>query len=192
MERQQGITCRPSFPAPPIGCNSTRISASTDAAALAPYLARLGVSHVYASPYLKARPGSTHGYDIVDHDAAQPGAWRRGRRSTRMVRRLSRQQAWADPRFRAESHGRRRRRQSVVARRAGMGPGLGLRGMVRHRLGPGPALPARQAAGAVSGRPVRRGAGGAASSRCKFDEQERQLRGLGLRHAQAADLPAAL
>src|SRR5260370_3622746 len=38
-----------------------------DAAALAPYLARLGISHVYASPYLKARPGSTHGYDIVDH-----------------------------------------------------------------------------------------------------------------------------
>jgi (1->4)-alpha-D-glucan 1-alpha-D-glucosylmutase len=43
-----------------------------DAAALAPYLARLGVSHVYASPYLKARPGSTHGYDIVDHDRLNP------------------------------------------------------------------------------------------------------------------------
>ncbi len=43
-----------------------------DAAALAPYLARLGISHVYASPYLKARPGSTHGYDIVDHDALNP------------------------------------------------------------------------------------------------------------------------
>jgi (1->4)-alpha-D-glucan 1-alpha-D-glucosylmutase len=43
-----------------------------DAAALASYLARLGVSHVYASPYLKARPGSTHGYDIVDHDRLNP------------------------------------------------------------------------------------------------------------------------
>jgi (1->4)-alpha-D-glucan 1-alpha-D-glucosylmutase len=43
-----------------------------DAAALAPYLAQLGVSHVYASPYLKARPGSTHGYDIVDHDRLNP------------------------------------------------------------------------------------------------------------------------
>src|SRR5579884_4137422 len=43
-----------------------------DAAALAPYLARLGVSHLYASPYLKARPGSTHGYDIVDHDRLNP------------------------------------------------------------------------------------------------------------------------
>ena len=43
-----------------------------DAARLAPYLARLGVSHVYASPWLKARPGSTHGYDIVDHTALNP------------------------------------------------------------------------------------------------------------------------
>src|SRR5690348_5707301 len=42
------------------------------ATALAPYLARLGVSHVYASPYLKARPGSTHGYDIVDHERLNP------------------------------------------------------------------------------------------------------------------------
>jgi hypothetical protein len=40
-----------------------------DATALLPYLARLGVSHVYCSPYLRARPGSKHGYDIVDHDA---------------------------------------------------------------------------------------------------------------------------
>src|SRR5215472_11079646 len=43
-----------------------------DAAALAPYLARLGISHVYASPYLKARPGSAHGYDIVDHGQLNP------------------------------------------------------------------------------------------------------------------------
>jgi (1->4)-alpha-D-glucan 1-alpha-D-glucosylmutase len=42
------------------------------AAGLAPYLARLGISHLYASPYLKARPGSTHGYDIVDHCALNP------------------------------------------------------------------------------------------------------------------------
>ena len=43
-----------------------------DAAGLAPYLARLGISHVYASPYLKARPGSTHGYDIADHGQLNP------------------------------------------------------------------------------------------------------------------------
>src|SRR4051794_27478617 len=38
-----------------------------DAAAIADYLADLGVSHVYCSPYLQAAPGSTHGYDVVDH-----------------------------------------------------------------------------------------------------------------------------
>jgi (1->4)-alpha-D-glucan 1-alpha-D-glucosylmutase len=43
-----------------------------DARRIAPYLARLGISHVYASPFLKARPGSTHGYDIVDHLALNP------------------------------------------------------------------------------------------------------------------------
>jgi (1->4)-alpha-D-glucan 1-alpha-D-glucosylmutase len=43
-----------------------------DAAALVPYLAQLGVSHLYASPFLKARSGSTHGYDVVDHNALNP------------------------------------------------------------------------------------------------------------------------
>jgi (1->4)-alpha-D-glucan 1-alpha-D-glucosylmutase len=42
------------------------------AAELVPYLAELGVSHVYCSPYLRARPGSTHGYDIIDHNALNP------------------------------------------------------------------------------------------------------------------------
>jgi (1->4)-alpha-D-glucan 1-alpha-D-glucosylmutase len=39
---------------------------------LVPYLAELGISHCYASPYLKARPGSGHGYDIVDHTTLNP------------------------------------------------------------------------------------------------------------------------
>lgn len=38
-----------------------------DAAAIVGYLARLGVSHLYCSPYLQAVAGSTHGYDVVDH-----------------------------------------------------------------------------------------------------------------------------
>jgi (1->4)-alpha-D-glucan 1-alpha-D-glucosylmutase len=37
-----------------------------DVAAQAPYLAALGVSHVYCSPYFQAASGSTHGYDVVD------------------------------------------------------------------------------------------------------------------------------
>jgi (1->4)-alpha-D-glucan 1-alpha-D-glucosylmutase len=43
-----------------------------DAATLVPYLAKLGVSHIYASPITEARPGSTHGYDIVDHNRLNP------------------------------------------------------------------------------------------------------------------------
>ena len=39
---------------------------------LVPYLAALGVSHCYASPYLRARPGSMHGYDIIDHHHLNP------------------------------------------------------------------------------------------------------------------------
>lgn len=43
-----------------------------EATRLLPYLAELGISHCYCSPYLKARPGSRHGYDIVDHNAFNP------------------------------------------------------------------------------------------------------------------------
>ncbi|HEY4470686.1 MAG TPA: malto-oligosyltrehalose synthase [Stellaceae bacterium] len=43
-----------------------------DATALVPYLARLGISHTYASPLMEARPGSTHGYDIVNHNRLNP------------------------------------------------------------------------------------------------------------------------
>src|ERR1043165_1868649 len=43
-----------------------------DAARIVPYLRDLGVTHCYASPYLKARPGSTHGYDIIDHGSLNP------------------------------------------------------------------------------------------------------------------------
>ncbi|HEY0205950.1 MAG TPA: malto-oligosyltrehalose synthase [Acetobacteraceae bacterium] len=42
------------------------------AAELVPYFDKLGISHLYASPLLKARAGSTHGYDIVDHNTVNP------------------------------------------------------------------------------------------------------------------------
>jgi (1->4)-alpha-D-glucan 1-alpha-D-glucosylmutase len=38
-------------------------------AQIAPYLAGLGITHLYSSPYLQAAPGSTHGYDVVDHSS---------------------------------------------------------------------------------------------------------------------------
>src|ERR1700720_1141468 len=42
------------------------------AASIVPYLKALGITHLYASPFLKARKGSTHGYDIVDHTRLNP------------------------------------------------------------------------------------------------------------------------
>ena len=42
------------------------------ARAIVPYLSALGISHCYISPCLKARPGSMHGYDIVDHNSLNP------------------------------------------------------------------------------------------------------------------------
>jgi (1->4)-alpha-D-glucan 1-alpha-D-glucosylmutase len=43
-----------------------------DLTAIVPYLAALGVSHVYCSPYFRARAGSAHGYDVVDHNSFNP------------------------------------------------------------------------------------------------------------------------
>ncbi|MGE5765693.1 MAG: malto-oligosyltrehalose synthase [Bacteroidota bacterium] len=42
------------------------------ASGLAPYLARLGISHLYASPLFAAAEGSTHGYDGIDFDRLEP------------------------------------------------------------------------------------------------------------------------
>ena len=44
----------------------------TAAGEVVPYLARLGVGDVYTSPYFTAEPGSTHGYDICNHNEINP------------------------------------------------------------------------------------------------------------------------
>jgi (1->4)-alpha-D-glucan 1-alpha-D-glucosylmutase len=62
-------------PSPPIATYRLQLTAQFgfyQAAAVVPYLKALGISHVYASPFLKARAGSTHGYDVVDHNAPNP------------------------------------------------------------------------------------------------------------------------
>lgn len=42
------------------------------ARAVIPYLQNLGISHLYTSPILTAKPGSSHGYDICDHSKVNP------------------------------------------------------------------------------------------------------------------------
>jgi (1->4)-alpha-D-glucan 1-alpha-D-glucosylmutase len=62
-------------PAVPVATYRLQLNAKfgfADAASLVPYLKSLGISHLYASPFLKSRAGSTHGYDVVDHNAVDP------------------------------------------------------------------------------------------------------------------------
>ncbi|QXJ26525.1 malto-oligosyltrehalose synthase [Actinomadura graeca] len=71
---EEAVPAEDDFAAPPSGTYRLQLRGTPDghfgfaeASALAPYLAALGVSHVYLSPILQAAPGSTHGYDVVDH-----------------------------------------------------------------------------------------------------------------------------
>jgi (1->4)-alpha-D-glucan 1-alpha-D-glucosylmutase len=62
-------------PAIPIATYRVQLTAEFDfdaAAGIVPYLKSLGITHLYASPFMKARKGSTHGYDIVDHTVINP------------------------------------------------------------------------------------------------------------------------
>ena len=49
-----------------------RASPSPMPSALVPYFARLGISHLYASPITTARAGSMHGYDVIDPTRVNP------------------------------------------------------------------------------------------------------------------------
>jgi (1->4)-alpha-D-glucan 1-alpha-D-glucosylmutase len=62
-------------PAIPIATYRLQLTADFDfdaAAAIVPYLKALGITHLYASPFMKARKGSSHGYDVVDHTRINP------------------------------------------------------------------------------------------------------------------------
>ena len=62
-------------PVIPIATYRLQLTADFDfdaVAAIVPYLRALGITHLYASPFMKARKGSTHGYDIVDHTRINP------------------------------------------------------------------------------------------------------------------------
>ncbi len=62
-------------PAIPIATYRLQLTADFNfdaAAAVVPYLKALGITHLYASPFTKARKGSSHGYDVVDHAKINP------------------------------------------------------------------------------------------------------------------------
>jgi (1->4)-alpha-D-glucan 1-alpha-D-glucosylmutase len=69
----------------PVSTYRVQVSPEFDLAAtarLAGYLARLGVTHLYASPLLTSTTGSRHGYDVTDHRTADP---QRGGEEGRLV-----------------------------------------------------------------------------------------------------------
>ena len=131
-----------------------------DATAIVPYLRDLGITHAYASPYLKARPGSTHGYDIVDHGCLNPEigtdedfeAWVAALRQAGMGQILD---------IVPNHMGVGTNENALVERRAGERPGLAIRGLLRHRLAVlAPAGAPGQDPAAGPGRPLRRRPGG--------------------------------
>ena len=144
-----GFAATPALPSRPGPCAGDQLSMNApratyrlqlhagfgfrDAAAIAPYLARLGVSHVYLSPIFKARPGSVHGYDVTDHNQLNPELGTEND-FTSMIDAFARSRARTNPRHRAQSRGRLGRRQSAVARCSGMGPLFSICRLVRHRL----------------------------------------------------------
>jgi (1->4)-alpha-D-glucan 1-alpha-D-glucosylmutase len=62
----------PAIPLATYRLQLTRDFDFSKAADIVPYLKALGVTHLYASPFMKARRGSTHGYDVVDHGRLNP------------------------------------------------------------------------------------------------------------------------
>ena len=119
-----------------------------DATALVPYLAELGVSHVYASPFLhrqhaRLRCGRPRRHQSRDRHRGRPAPAARHAAPPR-----------DGPRDRrgAQPHGRPARRQPVVAGRAREGQGLTLRQVLRHRLAARPRPPPASRPGQASGR----------------------------------------
>ncbi|HSB72068.1 MAG TPA: malto-oligosyltrehalose synthase, partial [Candidatus Methylomirabilis sp.] len=71
-ELQAELALEPRIPVATYRLQFNRSFRFETARRLIPYLASLGVSDVYASSYLAARPGSLHGYDIANHNALNP------------------------------------------------------------------------------------------------------------------------
>lgn len=67
-----GFPLRPRIPTATYRLQFSAAFKFQEARRLIPYLHELGITDCYASPYLKASPGSTHGYDVADHNALNP------------------------------------------------------------------------------------------------------------------------
>ncbi|MGE5848998.1 MAG: malto-oligosyltrehalose synthase, partial [Candidatus Methylomirabilota bacterium] len=71
-QMQEGGHLQPRVPVTIYRLQFNRAFTFRDAAAMVPYLDALGISDLYTSSYLAARPGSMHGYDVADHNRLSP------------------------------------------------------------------------------------------------------------------------
>ena len=129
----------------------------SDARAIVDYLEALGISDCYASSYLKAVPGSRHGYDVADPTTLNPEigtdedywSW---------IEALRRARHGPHPRPRAEPHGHRAIGEPVVAWTCSRTARARVRALLRHRVASGQGRAGRQGADPDPRRPVRCGA----------------------------------
>ena len=156
-----------------------------EAAAIAPYLARLGVSHVYLSPIFKARPGSPHGYDITDHARLNPELGSEAEYSS-MIDALRRESLNAIFDFVPNHMGVGGADNPLWLDVLEWGPGSRYAGWFDIDWGAGGGKLLAPVLGAQYGQELRSG-----NLTLRFDGR-RNLRHLGLRRAQIADLPADL
>ncbi len=63
---------KPKIPVSTYRLQFNRAFTFSDAAKIIAYLRELGITDIYASPYFAAKPGSLHGYDVVDHNTLNP------------------------------------------------------------------------------------------------------------------------
>ena len=99
------------------------------------YFRDLGISDVYASPILQARPGSMHGYDICDHSHVSDELGGEAA-LLELAQALDAEEHGAFARRRAEPHGRGQRLERMVGGRARTRRELAILRLFRHRLEP--------------------------------------------------------
>ncbi|HPE84662.1 MAG TPA: alpha-amylase family glycosyl hydrolase, partial [Chlamydiales bacterium] len=72
MQVAQELLAKRQIPSAVYRLQMSKICSFQKAAALAPYLKRLGVEALYSSPYFQAVSGSTHGYDVIAPNRLNP------------------------------------------------------------------------------------------------------------------------
>ena len=76
-DRGDQVKSRASFEPAYVPCSTYRLQLNLSctflqASSIVPYLYDLGITDCYTSPFLMARPGSQHGYDVTDHTRFNP------------------------------------------------------------------------------------------------------------------------